>query len=85
MCEQTAIGEAISKVFDSRFGISVKNYPRNLFLVQKTVSRILKPSASKNGPNRPQWGSMGPNGPQWAPMGPYGPLWAPMGPGKTVW
>ena len=33
------IGKASSKVFESRFGISVKNYPRNLFLVQKKVSR----------------------------------------------
>ena len=37
------IGKASSQVFESRFGISVKSYPRNLFLVQKTVSSIFRP------------------------------------------
>ena len=39
------IGKASSQAIESRFGISVKNYPRNLFLVQKRISRIFKPCA----------------------------------------
>ena len=38
--------EAISCVFESRFGISVKNNSRNMFLVQKKFRALFRPCAS---------------------------------------
>ena len=41
------IGAASWRAIESRFGISAKNYPRNLFLVQKKVSSIFRPRVQK--------------------------------------